>query len=559
MPYTDASLEQSFERLRLVQERAEREKFYSKQDLDKRRNAVFQSLYEFYSKYVTEREGFPYKPDSRVRDRWLSDLWKQEPHISGVINSVVAIDKNRTWTLTGTRRQVALYNNILRLADDGLGWRDFCSVAAENYYTSDMGTVVELGRATRLGPMRAIYNVDPTKVRLTGDRNYPLQYFTNKRSSVEWSWMDFFRFCSMPSPRDEFNRLGFCALSRGIELVFLLMSVYEYDQERLLARAPKGLLLLQNISEDQWNMALQARTEKMDSLGNKYFGGVVVLAQEGMDQMDAKLIGLSQLPDGFDREVVTNQIMYGFSMIFGYSPDEFWPVQYGALGRARETEVHHMRAATKGGSEFALSLQDKMQRELPETLVFEFGKRDNDLNLLETQVVTAWSEIAQKLYTDPNYRGIENQAVNPILTKEEVRTLLVTKGVINADITEVIEDTVATAEGITRNRTVQRALQEQYRQDGRLQQASEYFPSEPIVRTHWPTGKTELVFERADDIFARMLWAGVEVTVVPKFRQLKGTENGQEEPTTEDQGDIGATDDVQLLPDGLRDGNGDPG
>src|SRR5690606_34107752 len=181
---------------------------------------------------------------------------------------------------------------------------------------------------------------------------------------------------------------------------------------------------------------------------------------EGMDQMDAKLIGLSQLPDGFDREVVTNQIMYGISMIFGYTPDEFWPVQYGALGRARETEIHHMRAVTKGGSDFTLGIQDRLQRELPDTVLFEFDKRDSETDILEAEVYQAWAKVAESLYGN-NIPQFVERPEQRLLTREEVRSLLASKGIINADMTEVVEDTVANAQGTIRNRTRQRSLQEE--------------------------------------------------------------------------------------------------
>ena len=59
---------------------------------------------------------------------------------------------------------------------------------------------------------------------------------------------------------------------------------------------------------------------------------VEVIASGGMEQADAKLVALSQLPTGFDREVFTDQLMYGYSLVFGFDPTEFWPVNAGALG-----------------------------------------------------------------------------------------------------------------------------------------------------------------------------------------------------------------------------------
>src|SRR3990172_13297549 len=229
MSYSRQTVEGSYDILLDAQERAEAIKNYSKQQ--KGKGTSFSSFLDFYKNHLSERQLYDYKPDSRQRDGWLRSLWKKEPHLAGVLNSAVAIDKNRNWTLTGTQRQVVLYNNILRHADDNQGWREFVSVASESFYSADISALVEVGRQGRIGPMRGLYNVDPTKARLTGDRNYPLEFFPLNGKPQKWFWSDFFRVAAMPTTDDKFHRLGFSAVSRCVELVSLLLSVYEYDQE----------------------------------------------------------------------------------------------------------------------------------------------------------------------------------------------------------------------------------------------------------------------------------------------------------------------------------------
>lgn len=483
---------------------------YSNQD--KRGNDFFGDFINWSKEYISERNDYPYASDSRKRDKWLGQFWKREPHIAGVINSVVAIDKNRGWTLTGARRLVSLYNKILRNADDGLGWREFMSKCALAFYTTDIGSIVELGRAGIFGPLRAIYSTDPVKCKLTGDRDFPLEYFPGGgKRSKKWSWADFFRVESLPSPNDDFHNLGFCALSRGIELVCLLMAVYDYDQEQLGARAPKGLLLLQNISWEQWDNAMQSRSREKDTKGHKYFGGVMTIAQEGLDQMDAKLVALSQLPAEFDREVVTNQIMYGLSLVFGYSPDEFWPVQYGALGRGRETEIHKIRANTKGGSDFTLSFQDDIQRELPETLLFEFDKRDAETDLLESNVYLSWAKVAQALY---------EQGMG-VMDRDMLQSLLTEKGILNPQLTEIEEETVnATLDGVSatqdRSRTShiqyaravtrERVLRDWCMSKDNVRQSAELYPQEPVVRYHYPALTMDYLWDRGEDLIKRRIY-----------------------------------------------------
>lgn len=487
----------AMERLEAAQERADKFKLYSQQNrfTTKEHNEFFRSMYRFYKESIKNRERPEYRADSRARDTWLDSFWRNEPHIAGVVNSAVAIDKNRSWTMTGPRRQVSLYSTILRQAEDGLGWRDSCSIASESFYTADINAVFEVGRNGRFGPMRAIYNVDPLQCRLTGDRDFPLEFYPEGRKykPQRWSRYDFFRVASMPSKNVNFHRLGWCALSRAAELIALLMAIYEYDQEQLGARAPKGLLLLQNISEYAWKTALNARNQELDEREQEYYGGVMVIAQEGMDEIDAKLVALSRLPDEFDRETVTNQIMYGVALCFGYSPDEFWPVQYGALGRSRETEIHHMRATGKGGSDFVLGFQDKIQREMPDSVLFEFDKRDAETDMLEAEVYLAWAKVVDILW---------QKGEGPV-ELNEIRSLLAAKGILSANNMQD-QESVVNAGGTLRHKDPPtKFLKQELLERDAIQRCIEEHPDEPIVRYVWPHNKTQVLWQRGEDALKR--------------------------------------------------------
>lgn len=435
--------------------------------------AVFGSFLKWYKK--TEADIVPaYAADSRKRDAWLAKIWRAEPHLNGVVNSVVSIDKNRAFTITGGRNQTARYNTILRSVEDGEGWRYFMSKASESYYTSDLGTVTEVGRDAPGGPARAFFHVDSQRCKLTGNRNNPLEYHPSAGGDMQtWAQGDYFRTVSLPSTNEEFHGLGYCAVSRAWTLVQLMMAVYEHDLEKLGARAPKGLLLLQNISEQQWDDAMKAREANLTQRERDWFGGVATLAQEGVDQIDAKLVALSQLPDGFDLEKFTQLLMYGIALCFAYDPIEFWPVNAGALGRGRETEIQHMKATGKGGLDFILSFQDRLQRELPPTLLFEFEQRDVAGELKDAEVAKAWADV------------FAVYASSGILDREEVRQLMVDQGIIPAEWTEVEENAQIDSSGEQRSRLLS--------QDA-IWRCAFTQPTEPIVRRHFPTNRTEYLF-----------------------------------------------------------------
>lgn len=412
--------------------RARKAKNFSKQEqftkaVDERNDVLFSDYLSWVD--LAGMQEPPYLPDSRVRDAWLSKFWHLEPHLAGVLNSVMSIDANRGWSLIGGRNQVLRYINVLHswVAAPGLaGWRPGISVGALSYYTTDMCMVLELGRDGANGPVREIYHTDPTKCKLTGNRDTPLRYYGSGGKSQLWGNNDFLRVPSMVSIEERFNGLGYCAVSRCLQLAQIMIAVYQHDMEELGARAPRGLLLLKGISEAAWKNAMAMRTTKLDGEGWKYFDAVAVLASN-QPNAEAILIALSQLPKGFDINQFTSLLMYGYSLVFGYDPSEFWPVQYGSLGRGRETEVQHEKATGKGGKSFVLTLQEQLQRPgiLPDTLQFEFDERDDQGEIAAASVQKAWTDV----YSAVRNTGLKETGTGGI-SNEEYRILLAEKNVL---------------------------------------------------------------------------------------------------------------------------------
>lgn len=463
----------------------------------------FSSVYAWVQS--AEMEAPAWSVDSRRRDDWLSKFWKREPHLAGVLNSVVAIDKNRGWTLTGGKMKVRRFEQILRrntlAAPDLAGWRDFMTMQAMAYYTADMGAIAEIGREGEGGPLRALYHLDPTKCWLTGDVEKPLRYTKTKDP---WGPDDYFRVPSLPSVDEDMRGLGVCALSRVLDLARLMVAIYLHDEEKLLARAPKGLLILKGVGEKQWRSAMAARESAMDEKERQYYGAVAVLASDGMDDVDAKLFALSQLPDGFDVEKFTNLLMYGYALAFGYDPIEFWPVSTGTLGRGRESEIQDEKATGKGANDFALGYQENLQDLLPEDVLFEFDERNDDAELKRAGLVKAWADAVGALASGQT-----------LLEATEARTLLAEQGIIPAEWTEIEEELTTTDEGVERGL---RYVRQRLLDDARVRRSLSSSLSEPIVRRHWPTGKEVVLWQSGAEALRRSSWQAVKVPTVKTAR-----------------------------------------
>lgn len=494
-------------------------KNYSKQSRFTDPQSFINSFYRWIKD--AELEQVPYSSNSQKRDAWLRKFWKKNPHLSGVINSVISIDKNRGWWLTGGRNQVLRFDRILNEAEDGAGWREYMSLEALSYYTSDLGAVSEVGREFDGGPLRALYHVDPVACRLTGNPVAPLAYTDSNRRETNWLPGDFFRVCSMPSDDQAFNKLGFCAVSRAYELVMILISVLNHDLEMLGGKAPRGLLLLQNITQEQWDDAMAMRAAIRTQKESEYYGLIDVIAHMGTEPPDAKLFALSQLPNGFDLQTTTDLMMYGIALCFGYAPLEFWPVNVGALGRGRESEIQHTTGTGKGGKDFTLGFQQQLQRQLPETLLWQFEERDADGEIKDAQVEKAWSDVAALLIE----KGI--------LSADETRQYLVDKGIIPAEWTLVEEDATADDEGEStaaedepdeasaddEGETRMRRLKERVLDHEQVRRAIVQYPKEPIVRRH-SSGREIILWQSGDEALKRRSWAIPEkLEALPEVRR----------------------------------------
>ena len=434
----------------------------------------------------------PYASDSRRRDKWLVQSSMNESHLISTIQQAVALDTNRGWEMIGGRNQVRRFTNILKneyyLAPGSGGYRKSIAADARAFYTTDLGSTTEIGRGgSGDGPLASLLHLDPTRCKLTGDMEYPLEYYPKGGNPQKWESSDYMLNTSLPDIREEFNGLGFCAVSRCLQLALTMQALVMHDQEMLAARAPTGLLLVTGISEGQWTNAMERRNADLTRKERQYFGGISVLANSGMDSIDAKLVALSQMPTNMSHKEWTDLLMYGYALSFGYDPSEFWPVQFGSLGRGEEALVQHEKATDKGNLSFALSWQDNFQRELPPTLLFQFQERDDRGAQLDAETNQKRADFI-KTMADTR---INEQAV---LANWQVMELWAKEELIPSEWTQGIDETISDDEGEVREQVYRQKMLER----SEIRRACEMFPEEPIIRYIWRPGlDTEQIIWRS--------------------------------------------------------------
>lgn len=496
---------------------------------------VFASFMRIYEN-ISEQPP-PYSSDSRKRDDWLRSFVQKEPHLNGILSSVNAIDKNRGWSVVGSKRQVDRITEMLHnftVAPGLRGWRSACGFMSSSFWGSNMGAVIEIGRDGMDGPPLDLYTVDPAKCTLSGDPSFPLKYHPKNGKIQKWREEDFIRVTSTPSTVEEYNGLGQCAVDRSVQIALIMIALFRHEEEQLGARAPTGLLLLSGIKRDQWEKAMQARSDEMDYEMDKYFGSVAVLASAS-STVEAKLVALSQLPKDFGIREWMDMTMYGYSLCFGYDPSEFWPVQYGALGRGNETQIQHEKATGKGRLEFVLGFQEQFQSVIPKSVDFMVEQRDDQGDLLHASVNKAWTGVVSELYTSSDVHGV------PLITNEEARVKLAEYGVIpstwsptakfeGSDIDDTDDDEVTDDQSNllpveqslymrSRNKKAMKFkyLRESLMEKDSVLQAARRFPKEPIVQYSYPANTILELWSSGEDLLSDHVW------VVQKRKQNKQT------------------------------------
>lgn len=460
---------------------------------------VFQSTYRFVRLALLQNQPQDNAP-VRQWDSWLREVIKAEPFLLGVFNSVVQIDKNRGWSLTGGRNQVARYTAVLRGADEGAGWRPYVDWQSQSFYFAQAGFVTECGRDGENGPLRALWSVDPARIELTGKRDLPLRYFPPNGNVQDWLPGDYFRGASLISTDESKRGYGYPAVARCLELARIMIGIYELYGEATLTKEPQGVITGKNITQDMWTTALQSYDQALQAK-NRVFGKLMTMMSDGTDAPEFAIQLFRRLPEGFDLDAWTNLLMYGYALEFGYDPREFFPVSGGQLGTAKETEAQHRKATSKGDKDFALAHQDQLQKQLPDTILFEYEQRDVEGETADAIAAKSKAE----LITEINKWLVNSVSV---LSADQIMQLAAQHGIIPEEWTLQEEDVVATD-------TDPQGL-ERVRGNENIRRAAWRFPKEPIVRYHGRNGRTELLFESGEQMLApRLRVITVPVQVLP--------------------------------------------
>jgi hypothetical protein len=361
---------------------------------------------------------------SEKRDTDLRKFWKKSDHLSGAIYSMVSKINSIPFTVipqnVGDRKE---YDKAFKLVEDiesnsqfGDGWQMLLSKWLEDYLTTDNGAFAEvIGEGDPAGPIIgkpiSVAHLDSSRCQRTGNAEYPVLY---RSSSGKLHKMHFSRvmFASqMTSPIEDKLGVGFCAVSRCINVAQVLVDILTYEQEKLGSRPHRAILIAKGGLEPQdVAAAFQLAEQSMDSQGLSRYSKVVLTGAASMPEASIEKVELSSLPDGFNEETSIQLGMAAIALAFGVDARELFPAMGSGATRA-DAMLQHIKQRGKGPGQILQVIEQLFNyKYLPSSMKLVFDLQDDAQDRQEAEI--------SKIRADRRVQDVESGAINVRITRE---------------------------------------------------------------------------------------------------------------------------------------------
>lgn len=350
---------------------------------------------------------------SMTRDDWLVDFVKREGNdmLVGAKSTVMAKIVANSWYVEGPLLLATLIRRLLlHDSDFGRGWDSLVSKWVDAYLNRDAGGTIELARASAgdlTGPAMGFHHIDESKMVPTGDPIYPYEYLNDEKGVIKMHRSQVAHIVDMPSGKEEDHGIGFCSCSRSLSTAHILMDIVRYKRERLSDLLPAGLLLINNLGEQQWEDINTKYDARQHNQGNQVWRDVMVaLGVDPAYPISADFFDFSRLWDQYDEKSAAEVAVYTFALAFREDPREFWPVSSGPLGTATEAELQARSARIKGEGIIATAIERQLNRPeaTPEEVLFHFDYQDDEADKLAAEIADLRSQTIRRLW-EPAHVG----------------------------------------------------------------------------------------------------------------------------------------------------------
>lgn len=377
------------------------------------------------------------------RDEWLWKFWHRTGNdiLAGALSTMVAKVVAASWYIEGPLTIATAYRNaLLHGSNFGDGWDRMIPPWVMSYLSRDSGGLCERHRTSATdqdGPALGFAHLDESKCRNRKDPEYPIRY----NDGDTWRKLHrshVMKIVDLPDGRENYYGIGFCSVSRAISTALILMDIVRYKRERLSDLPPAALLILSNLTDQQWGDIMSKYDARQRNEGNTTWRDILVIC--GIDpayKTEADLFEFSSLPEHYDERTCTEIAVYTFALALRMAPREIWPVTGGPLGTATEAEIQYRKAKAKGeGIIFAMiERQLNSPLSLPQSIRFRFDFRDDEDDMQKAEIDHQKLQNIRLMWESSPNRG----EPEGIITTEEARRWAALERIVPSGIMKGVE------------------------------------------------------------------------------------------------------------------------
>ena len=326
---------------------------------------------------------------SLSRDQYLSEFWKTSDHLAAAVYNAQSKLAAIPFVIEPVDPSVVLHQEqaeaVYRALYVGSEFLQGIQVALEKFYedylTQDNGGFLEiLGEGNADGPIigqpLAVRHLDSQRCTRTSDRVYPVKVLGGDGKQYKMHWTRVIYMSQMPSSRRQMNGVGFCAVSRTLDIAQNLVDVIRYKGERLGSRPPNQIILGKGISGRAIMTAMRTAEQEMSNRGYSKYARSIAIGSDNPD-IDLDVINLHHM-DPFNEKDATQLAMYAIAAGFGMDVTELWPVA-GVGGGNSAAQLQNMRVRGKLPAQVTEALAHQFNTKfLPPHLKLRFDFRDDE-------------------------------------------------------------------------------------------------------------------------------------------------------------------------------------
>lgn len=332
---------------------------------------------------------------SELRDSQLRDYTKQSDQASGTVNTIrdmmIAIPvyvRARDVSVKAHVKQANQLTDTLMNKTESrgntasIGWGYGFGGFIQDFSEQDNGAIFAAegpGRPDKelIGLFTRLIHLDSARCQRTGHREYPIIYndINGKRYKLHHTRV--IAMSSMSSTIQEMYGVGFCAISRCINNIQVLMDIARYKQEKLGSRPRRALIVAEGATQkevDAIATQLGASSEQMNNMGLSRYSLIPVVGSRGA----LSLLDLASLPDGFDELQSTQLGIAAIALAFGVDMRQL-AYAFGVAGQTKaDAEVQHLKMQGKGPGAILREVERQFNTKvLPPHLYLEFDYQDD--------------------------------------------------------------------------------------------------------------------------------------------------------------------------------------